>query len=567
MPEVRWTEVDGVATVWAEAPGPLEGTLLFRTGLADETLVTAGQTHLVEHLALSTIPDPARRHGGFVSGTTTGFHTRGRPDEVATFLAQVCRALGALPEERLEAEKQVLGAEAAGRPFSVWGRLLAWRYGAVGHGLLGLPEYGVQAATAEQLRTLVAHRLTRGNAVLSLSGPPPAGLRLDLPPGHRQPPPALAPMLPEFPCWCIDDQTGGVAASATLPRVAASTLLCAVASERLHARLRLERAVSYAPGLTYEPQTADRAHVLLYADSNQARRVELTAAFVDVLAGLAEVGEAEVAATRQRVVADLREELQARPDRGVQPALQRAAGDRLLGRPPASLEQVAAEVAAATAEEVASLGRGLRDEALVALPSNAPAPPWVGSRAPVSMASAVQGREVAHLDAPIQPQRLVHSAEGVTLRGANGQDVTVRYAELSAGLSFGDGAVVLIGREAFHLSIEPTLWRHGGRLCEEIRARVPPALLLQREARPPGAIPRPATTGWQRFRARAGQLGRRGARAARMAWAVAAFLVALVLGGLLLGTDRSVFAGEISVLARVALFLAVGYLFALGRRR
>jgi len=38
--------------------------LLFRTGVADETLATVGITHLIEHLALSSINDPLRRHNG-----------------------------------------------------------------------------------------------------------------------------------------------------------------------------------------------------------------------------------------------------------------------------------------------------------------------------------------------------------------------------------------------------------------------------------------------------------------------------------------------------------------------
>lgn len=42
------------------------------------------------------------------------------------------------------------------------------------------------------------------------------------------------------------------------------------------------------------------------------------------------------------------------------------------------------------------------------------------------------------------------------------------------------------------------------RLCQEVRDRVPPPLLVSRAARPPEAIGRPTTTAWQRLRARAG---------------------------------------------------------------
>ena len=72
MAELHWTEVDGVTTVWGNGGTPLIGALLFRTGRADETLVTAGQTHLIEHLVLSDIEDPAHRNNGFVANLPDG---------------------------------------------------------------------------------------------------------------------------------------------------------------------------------------------------------------------------------------------------------------------------------------------------------------------------------------------------------------------------------------------------------------------------------------------------------------------------------------------------------------
>ncbi len=75
MTELHWTEIDHITTIWTDAPGPLRAGLLFRTGRADETLATAGQTHLIEHMALSTLGDTEQRHNGFVSGVVTGFFT------------------------------------------------------------------------------------------------------------------------------------------------------------------------------------------------------------------------------------------------------------------------------------------------------------------------------------------------------------------------------------------------------------------------------------------------------------------------------------------------------------
>ena len=52
---IHQTEVDGIPCLWADLPGELGATLIFRVGMADESLVTRGITHLVEHLA--TPPD------------------------------------------------------------------------------------------------------------------------------------------------------------------------------------------------------------------------------------------------------------------------------------------------------------------------------------------------------------------------------------------------------------------------------------------------------------------------------------------------------------------------------
>ena len=115
MADLHWTEVDQVTTVWTDTPGPLKAGLLFRTGRADETLATAGMTHLIEHLCFSAANDPSPNHNGFVDGVTTGFFTMGQPKDVSGFLAKICAGLNSLPGDRLAGEKQVLAAENASR--------------------------------------------------------------------------------------------------------------------------------------------------------------------------------------------------------------------------------------------------------------------------------------------------------------------------------------------------------------------------------------------------------------------------------------------------------------------
>ena len=53
---------------------------------------TSGHTHLLEHLALSTLGQVAPGQSRLVTGPLTGFHAMGTPEEVAGFLEGVCRS-------------------------------------------------------------------------------------------------------------------------------------------------------------------------------------------------------------------------------------------------------------------------------------------------------------------------------------------------------------------------------------------------------------------------------------------------------------------------------------------
>lgn len=501
MDNLHWTEVNGVTTVWTEAPEPLRAGLIFRTGQADETLITAGQTHLLEHMALAEIGDLNQTSNGFVSGTFTGFVTMGRPDEVCTFFRKLCKGLDSLPIDRLEAEKKILLAEAAGRRYNVSETLLIWRYGAAGYGLIGLPELGIRGLKIEQLQEWSKQRFTSGNAILWLSGPVPADLRLDLPPGEKQPIPQLVPIQWKFPSWFVDDQCGGVAVSATIPRLAAGPIFNMIAAKRMYEGLRNKKAVSYSPAVFYDPLNADIAHLVLFADSEQDRRAELAECFGKVFEKLAEIDESEVEIARKLYI-DQQTGALAPPlaDRLAIEA-QRAAWDWLFGRPYESLDQLAEEACSVNADKVSRFGQVVRSNSIFAVPGETIIQPWMGDRAPISSGEMVEGRETPHVDEPVQTDRLVMGSDGVSLKGPNGSHLTVRYANLAAALHHDDGGLCLVGSDSTWLWVEPTLWRNGAKLCEEIRRRIPAHLIIEQGPRDKDAIPKPRTTSLQRFRA------------------------------------------------------------------
>ncbi|HVP58639.1 MAG TPA: hypothetical protein VMU02_11120 [bacterium] len=500
--ELHWTEVDHVTTIWTDAPAPLRAGLLFRTGRIDETLVTAGQTHLIEHMVLSMMSDSGRDQNGFVGGAVTAFFTMGQPQEVCGFLADVCNGLTALRSDRLEGEKQVLAAENAARPYNLYLNLLTWRYGAVGYGLMGMPELGIQRSTLEDLRERSEQRFIDGNAILWLSGPPPADLHLRLPHGTRQALPALVSVEQAFPSWFVDDACGGIAAGATVPRVSAATIFGEIAYRRLRKRLRTMEAVSYAPSVSYEPLNADTAHLVLYGDSDRDRRAELVNVFGDVFNGLRKVDEAEVEAARKQISEHWTGALA--PPRADLMVLEakRAAMDWILGREfePADLNY--AQLQVVSAGDVETFVHDVEATAMFAVPGKAAVQPWFGKPAWLPRVPVVKGHEAICVDAPIRRERLVYGPEGVSVIFPDSSHCTVRYSELAAALYHDDGCVRLVGSDAVTVVVEPTLWRNGQNICRSIREGVPEHLLVRLGPRPADAIPKPRTTAWQRFRAR-----------------------------------------------------------------
>ncbi len=501
MNELHRTEIDEVTTIWTDAPGPLRAGLLFRTGRVDETLVTAGQTHLIEHLTLSSLSDPSQHNNGFVSGVVTGFVTIGHPEVVSGVLQKICASLQMLPGDRLESEKQVLEAESATRRYDFRLNLMTWRYGAAGYGLLGMPEFGLRSATLEELRNYSAQRFTRENAVLWLSGPPPADLHLNLPHGVKQTIPPPASIQWTFPGWFVDDACGGIAAGATVSRVTASTIFGEIASKRLRERLRMTRAISYAPSVFYEHLDADTAHLIMYADSDKNHRAELVSLFGEVLQELNKIDPAEVENARQQVHERWAGSLAPPLADRLMIEAQRAANDWLFGKEFQPLESLATEMLSVTVDDVSKFWQDAQSTTLFAVPSGTPIQKWTGRQVPPSKVAMVDGQKVPHLDAPIQKEALVYSSDGVSIVLPNNLHLTVRYSQLAGALDYEDGCLCLIGADATTVLIEPTLWRDGQKICHKIREQIPKHLLLKQRARPTNTIPQPKTTAWQRFRA------------------------------------------------------------------
>ncbi|GAB4052215.1 peptidase M16 family protein [Catellatospora paridis] len=185
------SQIDGVRVLWQEMPGDFTATLAFAVGARDEDVDQLGITHLaVRHLLLSLLAEPDETTGLL----ETSFTLSGDPEQVAEDLSDLAALIAnpdlsglALTAQQLDpadrASELDLDIDDAVR--DPWGSLLAHRLGPTGPGLLRWPAVDLHRLTADEVRAHLARWFTAGNAVLTCTGPPPAGLRLPLPAGPR----------------------------------------------------------------------------------------------------------------------------------------------------------------------------------------------------------------------------------------------------------------------------------------------------------------------------------------------------------------------------------------------
>ncbi|MYR41020.1 insulinase family protein [Streptomyces sp. SID5910] len=263
--------IDGVPVLWAQAPGPLEAALVFGCGVRDETFRCLGVTQLVERLATSTLPRLHHEHGSAVTLFCTEFTVSGSAVQVTAFLTRICEALSALPLERREREAGVLAAEGIGVLDTADAELLSLRYGTLGAGVASWTGPGPDRIPAEAVRDTAARFFHADNAVLVLTGPPPAGLRLLLPRGIRPARGAAQPVLTAGPAWFQADVPGpGLALHGDLGDPAL-VLAHAVFQERVAQRVRHQEGLALRVGTARLDTGAGRGEFVLSLDAREGQ--------------------------------------------------------------------------------------------------------------------------------------------------------------------------------------------------------------------------------------------------------------------------------------------------------
>lgn len=482
--KLRTTEVDGVPVYWLPGPGTLRANLWFRAGMADEPLPTHGWLHLLEHLALHGRHSIRTPVNGQVSLLHTAFDVEGEPDDVVAHLRDLCRWLSEPVFSDLDHERRVLRAESSRRGGNPVGSHLLWRYGARGAGLAEYDEFGLYTAEPDGLRELAARAYTQGNAVLALSGPPPAGLELPLRPGPRMPPARSVQCDQPLPGG-FAGRPDAIALSGTAARSTAAGAMLRAFERGLQGGLRHESGVGYSAWSSYELVDADQAMLTVGMDVIPEALPSAVSESIAVLRRLRDRGPDPV---------ELRDDLAAQIRQfGTRPAHQwlpfLAARDALLGTPVTnSVEELAAETDAVTAAQVREVALSVWRDLLVSVDPEGAGDPqltWLGS--PPAVVKPSDGRRF-RLIHPESKGALTVGATGVHRETADGS-TSAAYGEVAGMVRYPDGGRQLIRYDGYQVQVEPALWHHGSEAVALVDAAIPPALHIRLPERPKEQIP------------------------------------------------------------------------------
>ncbi|MEV5530337.1 M16 family metallopeptidase [Streptomyces prunicolor] len=480
------TTTQGIPTLYAPRQGgQVTAGLFFRVGRADETLATAGLTHLVEHLALHRLQLADLHYNGATANTYTLFHATGDEDEVVAHLNSVCAALRDLPLARLDTEREILRTEAASGKNGANSQLPLWRYGAQGYGLSSYNELGTWSVTPDQVGDWARTRFTRENAVLWITSESvPDGLDLTLPTGTRFPAPAATSALPTTPAY-ICGEDGQVVLTSVVRRSTAAAVFADVLGRALFQDLRQEGGYSYAAEADYTPRDADFATLTAYADALPQKQDAVVGGFVDTLARLRNgtIAQSELDSVRGKLL-----KMYDVPDFAAV-ALPGYALNLLLGHRVLSPAEHRAELAAVTVADLREVAREAWASTLLQVPGHRGVD-WAGPTvAPQYSATTVTGS--GHRSLENEDVTLVIGEEGVSVTTPRGA-VTVPYGTCVAMTTRPDGARGLTGPDGFSITVEPTLYRDvtPDRIAQ-IDAAVPEAAVVRLPARAPEHIPRP----------------------------------------------------------------------------
>jgi hypothetical protein len=464
--KINETEIDGVRCFWVDTGRPtLAASLMFRQGLADESLVESGWLHILEHMSLHGTGGGSLHVNGSVSMLVTSFDAHGPADAVASHFTSLTSALSAPDLRDLERERGVLRAEAQMRGGPVQ-RAVAWRYGARGPGTSSFAEPGLARATETALAARAAKVFVKQNAAIILDGPPPAGLQLSLPDGLFSTPAVAIPCEDELPAAYVDDV--GVVLSGLVERSMGATVLPYVIERVLRERLRVEAGAAYAPWSVYERVDNGKALVIAGSDVNQEMYPDIVKA---TMTSLSRIDDEGFPAEYVREIVDAMLQAMRDPYNAFSFAAT-AANAFFDGRDWQDMDAILDEVSAVSSETLQQDWRSFRQSMLLGVPGKAS---WDDEltmlRAP-SHPTRKEGRRFRHRDWPATTYELRIDDAAVQI-SENGEARSIQLDDVEAVISFSDGARNIISSDGWNIFIEGAEWTDGDLAMALLDRKIP----------------------------------------------------------------------------------------------
>jgi predicted Zn-dependent peptidase len=482
-------DLDGVPVFWEDSPGPFSASLVFGVGARHETFRTVGVTHLVEHLVMATLPKSHLDSDAEVGIESTSFNATGRPQAVVDFIAGVCAAIADLPLGRLAVEIGVLEAEDGMADHPAMCTALNDRYGFTGIGLLGANGAGVKAITAEQVSDHLRRFFVRGNAVLVLTGPPPPGLAVSLPPGlppeavkvaaSRQRVPGTQTYEGSMPSLSIEvarNESSEGAGAVEGDGEAAAGALMRILVERMTDSLRHRQGIAYDVDCSSAVVDSTRMLVTFWADGREGKMGKVATGIWEALQSLAQEGPSleEIAYDRAGLDGYLEE------SRATLNRLEYAGMRHLRGLPARTPDESRAAHDRLTCAHLRELAAGSLATALLQLPEEV--------EVRLAGLPALDGDEDRYGDAPVSGRtyrrrslsfaplslRAVVGDLGVSFQ-ASGETLTVLWADV-VGLGMGPTERHLIATDGAVLRLSSKEFRGGDDLFDSIDSTVARAL-------------------------------------------------------------------------------------------
>ena len=475
------TEIDGVPVLWEQGPPPLRATLTFGAGARDETFRTIGVTHLVEHLAMGALPRVHHDRNASVDLTATDFTACGRPEQLVEFLDGVCRSLTALRVDRIAKEAGVLAAEGGFNAHPTVEMLVHERLGTRGAGLAPFVGPGYDRLTAEHVFSYARRLFVAGNAVLHLTGPPPAGLRLPLPGGPRPVREHPAPRSLPGPTWTAA-AVPSVGAALLGSGAAAWSIGMAVLAERLEQVARHEHGLSYQVDGDRVRLGGDTALLAVVVDARDGQEERVAELLWQELQRLSDTGP-----TRQDVAAEVEAARGTFDDpRYVEEDLARAARAVLFDEPHGFRQQRLAELTEVTPEQVRQcLAAALPTAQLVVPIGVEPTLPGLTAGGCPRASAEPAGRVfrppwlARAISRDARGIRLIISDELLAQRDPNGDVHVIRWPDV-VGVQRAGAERVVFGAGGCVIDVDPELFSDAEAVAAAVDARVSRELCYDR---------------------------------------------------------------------------------------